>query len=87
MSYNKHYKIMKKKLTELLIMVSKYTLIGFFMQLISFSLLLAYESAAQKNLSVKEIVVSIHLNESTLQETFNKIESLTDLKFNYHKSV
>lgn len=77
---------MKEKITQTLIMVSKYTLIGIVMQAFCISMLMAYETSAQNNVSVKEITLSVQLKNATLSEAFNQIERQTNLKFNYHKS-
>lgn len=77
---------MKEKITQTLIMVSKYTLIGIVMQAFCISMLMAYETSAQNNVSVKEITLSVQLKNATLSEAFNQIERQTNLKFNYHRS-
>jgi len=77
---------MKKTITKYALMVSKYLIIGYVMQLFCFSLLLAGESNAQKSESVNDITISIELEKVTLAEAFNKIEAITDFTFNYHRA-
>ncbi|MEQ8339230.1 MAG: hypothetical protein RIA62_17855, partial [Cyclobacteriaceae bacterium] len=57
----------------------------FIMQVVLSTVLFAKDGAAQ-NTSVKEIKISIHLNNNSLGEAFNEIERLTDLSFIYDKS-
>ncbi len=57
----------------------------FIMQVVLSTVLFAKDGAAQ-NTSVKEIKISIHLNNTSLGEAFNEIERLTELSFIYDKS-
>ena len=57
----------------------------FIMQVVLTTVLFAKDGAAQ-NTSVKEIKISIQLNNTSLGEAFNEIERLTELSFIYDKS-
>ncbi len=61
----------------------KYSLIGIFLQCMFLSLLVASNSEAQKYQSVKEIYISVQLEDASLQETFNWINNNTELNLNY----
>lgn len=76
---------MKTKLLELIMMLSKYAFIGVVLQTLTFSLLLASETNAQKNQSVREVFIDIQLRNADVFEAFRHIESQTNFKFNYEK--
>ena len=61
----------------------KFSLIGFTLQCIFLSLLLANESEAQRYQSVKEVLISVDLKDASLIETFNYVENKTSFVFNY----
>jgi len=77
---------MKKQLTNVLIMVSKFTLFGIIVQMLCLQLVLAVEINAQQVKSIKETSLKIDLYEATIQEVFDQIESATNFNFNYHKA-
>lgn len=77
---------MKKKITRILLMVSVYFLLGGGIQFFTYSILLAEDTYSQNSLSVKEIKLTMHLRNATLQEAFFNIERQTNLKFNYQKA-
>ncbi len=76
---------MKINLIQLIVMLSKYAFIGLFLQTMTFSLLLASETIAQENKSVREVFIDVKLKNADVFETFKRIESLTDFKFNYER--
>ncbi|WP_020531937.1 SusC/RagA family TonB-linked outer membrane protein [Flexithrix dorotheae] len=63
--------------------MSKYTLLGLFIQAILCNLLLASNTLAQK--SIEEIYVDLAFNNSDLKEVFDEIEANTKFKFHYKK--
>ncbi|MCG8309269.1 MAG: TonB-dependent receptor [Cytophagales bacterium] len=76
---------MKIKLLQLIIMLSKYAFVGFVLQSLTFTLLLASETVAQENKSVREVYIDIRLHNADILETFRSIEAQTDFIFNYEK--
>ncbi|MDN5214931.1 TonB-dependent receptor [Fulvivirgaceae bacterium BMA12] len=74
--------MMTKILKKILIM-SKYTLIGFLLQTIFYPFLFAESTKGQR--SLENIFVTIELKESNVKEVFTKIEKLTDFQFAYKK--
>lgn len=76
---------MKIKLLQLIVMLSKYACIGLVVQSLTFTLLLASETNAQENKSVKEVFIDIQLQDADIFKTFQSIESQTNFKFNYEK--
>ncbi len=77
---------MKINLLQLIVMLSKYAFIGLFLQSVTFSLLLASETIAQKNKSVRDVFIDVKLQDAYILEIFQSIESLTEYTFNYEKS-
>ena len=65
-------------------MVAKRTLYAFFTLLVTLSGLVAYDGAAQ-NESVKDINVSIKLQNASLQDAIDDIESQTSFSFTYEE--
>lgn len=63
----------------------KYSLLGFFLQCMFLSLLVASDLEAQNYQSVKEIKISVNLKNASLKEAFNWINNNTDLHFNYDR--
>ncbi len=61
----------------------KFSLIGFTLQCFFIGMLLANDSEAQRYQSVKEVFISVDLNDASLIETFNYIEKKTNFVFNY----
>ena len=76
---------MKIKLLQLIVMLSKYAFIGLFLQTMTFTLLLASETNAQENKSVKEVIIDLKVQDANIIETFHNIEAQTNFKFNYEK--
>jgi TonB-linked SusC/RagA family outer membrane protein len=79
---------MKNKITNHLIMLGKYTLMGIFLQSILYSLIFASDIRAQRqqHTSVKEIVIEVGFANSSLPDVINKIQSKTGLQFFYYES-
>lgn len=71
------------KINSLLIRLVKYSLIGIFLQCLFVTLILAEKSVAQRYQSVKEISISVDLENASLKEAFNYIELKTGLTFNF----
>jgi TonB-dependent starch-binding outer membrane protein SusC len=63
----------------------KYSLMGFFLQCMFLSLLVASDLEAQNYQSVKEIKISVNLKNASLIDAFNWINRNTDLNFNYDR--
>ena len=61
----------------------KYSLLGFVLQCFFLTFLIAEELSAQTYKSVKEVSVSITLDNATVLESFRSIESQTDFLFNF----
>ena len=76
---------MKNKLLRLIIMVSKYSLLGVFLQCMFIGMLLAAETNAQENLSVKEVSFKMRMKSASVRDVFKMIESKTSFKFSYDK--
>lgn len=79
---------MKNKITNYLIMLGKYTLMGIFLQSILYSLIFASDINAQKqqHTSVKEIVIEVGFANSSLSDVISKIQSKTGLQFFYYEN-
>ena len=78
---------MKNKLIRLLIMLSKLTFYGIFIQIFTFSVLLAAEGNAQQQLSVHDVIIDLNVNNATLEEVFKAIELKTQYNFLYDKKT
>ena len=76
---------MKINLLQLIVMLSKYAFIGLFLQTLTFSLLLASETIAQENKSVRDVFIDVKVQDADILEIFQRIESETDFVFNYEK--
>ena len=76
---------MKIKLLQLIVMLSKYAFIGLFLQALTFTMLMASETNAQENKSVKEVIIDLKIQDADIFETFQNIEAQTNFKFNYEK--
>jgi TonB-linked SusC/RagA family outer membrane protein len=61
----------------------KFSCYGLVLQLFAISLLFASESIAQKQLSVKEVFITIDVADIPLAEAFRRIEQQTNFVFNY----
>jgi TonB-linked SusC/RagA family outer membrane protein len=81
----KTFKFMKFNLIRKIIMISKYTLFGIFLQVICYSFLLAAETNAQQNKSVKEVAIDLKIESASIAEIFRYIESNTAFYFSYDR--
>ncbi|MCG8306693.1 MAG: SusC/RagA family TonB-linked outer membrane protein [Cytophagales bacterium] len=72
---------MKKKGLRIILMITKYTLLGFSITCLFLQSLVAFDLSAQKIKSVKEIEVQLKFENITLAEAFKKIEDVTDYIF------
>lgn len=77
---------MKLKSLHVIIMLSKYFAYGLCTQFLLFNLLIASNTEAQKNQSVKEVTIDIKSQEKSLGGVFKQIESLTDFTISYDKA-
>ena len=77
---------MKNNLLRQLIMLSKFTLYGLFLQCVLFGVLIASDLDAQKIQSVNDVYVKLGIENGTVSEIFSKIEGATHFKFSYYKS-
>ncbi|MDW7691166.1 TonB-dependent receptor [Flammeovirgaceae bacterium SG7u.111] len=77
---------MKMKLIRQIIIMSKYTLYGIFLQALFVGLLSAKEGMAQRK-SLEEIYVSMDLQNGTIQEAIKVIENQTDFVFAFEKNL
>ncbi len=75
---------MKNILLRQIIMLSKLTIYGVFLQCLFISMLMASNSEAQKIQTVREVYVNLEKKEIPIQEIFNRIESSTDFYFSYY---
>ena len=76
---------MKKKL---LLKLMKFSLYGLMLQAVFVGMLMASDANAQrKQLSVKNVYVSIHLEEASLGEVFRALEASTHFVFNYDDHI
>jgi len=70
-----------------LIMVGKYYLYGFFLQLLFLNLMYASPTKGQSSLDIKEVYLSLNLKEASLAESFNTIKSQTAFYFIYDQGL
>ncbi len=75
---------MENKPIQLVIHVMKLSVYVCVVELLALNLLIASPSHGQNTLSVKEAIVSVNLQKSTLTEAFAYLESVTDYHFNYN---
>jgi len=78
---------MKNKLLHLIKMGMYYSVMGFMLQVILLQTVLATNSSAQDVKSVREIYISIDLNNLDPIQAFEAIESKTNYKFAYEKRM
>lgn len=78
---------MENKRLRLIIMFSKYALLGLVTQFFAYTFLLATDGSAQKNLSVHEVTINLNLQEAGLEEIFEAIENKTNYNFLYDKKL
>ncbi|MEX2567217.1 MAG: secretin and TonB N-terminal domain-containing protein, partial [Cyclobacteriaceae bacterium] len=76
-----------KKSLHALCMIGKYYLYGFTLQLLFINLIYAAPINAQGSLDMKEVFLSLNLEEATLTETFNAIKRQTEFSFIYDKRL
>ncbi|MEP2510854.1 MAG: TonB-dependent receptor [Reichenbachiella sp.] len=76
---------MKIKFLPLIIMLSKMSLYGVFVQCLFITVLLASEGNAQKSKSINEVYLTVGFEKSQLLEIFETIESETSFEFSYYK--
>ncbi|MFT7035963.1 MAG: TonB-linked SusC/RagA family outer membrane protein [Cyclobacteriaceae bacterium] len=76
---------MKFKLIQVIIMLSKYALYGFFAQLFLFNIIVAENANGQKMISVKEVGINLNVENSTISKLFKEIENKTNFKFSMDK--
>ncbi|WP_169513405.1 TonB-dependent receptor [Flexithrix dorotheae] len=77
---------MKLKGVQQILLMSKFALYGIFLQCFLASFIMARNGNAQKS-SLEEIHLSLNIQENSLQEVFEKIESKTDFFFAYKKDL
>lgn len=75
---------MKKNYLHYLLMLGKYAFVGVIFQCVTYTLIFASNSVAQKQFSVKEVEVELEFSNSNLSEVFALIESATPFKFIYY---
>jgi len=71
---------MKKSITQILLMCTRYAFTAFVLICVLHSSLLASKVNGQR---VDEVIVSLQLQKQTLEEAFSQIEEQTDFKFAY----
>ncbi len=77
---------MKLKLLRQVLVMSKYSLIGLFVQCLLFNVMWAKDGIAQ-NKSIDEVYLSIKLDNVRLIDALKEIESRTEFNFAYDKSL
>lgn len=75
---------MKNELLRLLIMVAKRTLYGFLILVVTLTTLLAYDGNAQYE-SIKDINVTVKLQDASLEDAINAIEAETSFNFTFRR--
>lgn len=78
---------MKLSLLRQIIIMSKYFIYGTFIQVVLSSLLLANTEGNAQKMSIQNVFVDIKLNEATLEDIFDHIESQTSFQFVYNTGV
>ncbi|MCC5929927.1 MAG: TonB-dependent receptor [Cyclobacteriaceae bacterium] len=74
---------MKNKVLRIITMLSYYSFIGILIQAVLLNVLLAGNNIAQDIKSVKEVYLSVDIQDKNLQEVFKLLESKTSYKFSY----
>ena len=74
-----------KKILQLVLLGTKYTLIVFTLQVLTLTLVVASNSSAQEIKSVKEVKLSLEFKNSSLQEVISQVEALTAFRFIYYQ--
>ncbi len=75
---------MKNNLLRQIIMLTKLTMYGIFLQCLFISMLIASDSEAQKIKTVREVYIKLDGKEIPIQEIFNIIEASTDFYFSFY---
>ena len=81
--FNLNVKIMKFKLLDKLIMLSKYSLKGVLLQCLLLNAIWAADINAQEIKSVTEVNLSLKVQDASLSELFQEIEKSTDFYFSF----
>ncbi|UCS95813.1 TonB-dependent receptor [Echinicola marina] len=68
-------------------MIGKFYLYGFVVQLFFLNFIHAAPSKAQESLDLTKVHLSLNLNQTSLEETFKEISSLTDFEFSYKEKL
>lgn len=76
---------MKIKILPLIIMLSKLSLYGVFVQCLFITVLLASEGNAQKSKSISDVYLTVGFEKSQILDVFETIESATPFEFTYYK--
>lgn len=82
----KTIEIMKLKLLKKILIMTKYTIFGIFLQCLFYSFIFAGPGIAQK-VSIENIEISVEFDGISIKEAFQKIENLTDFEFAYQKNI
>ena len=77
---------MEKKLLKKVLAMSKNGLFGIFIQCILYSFVLAENGRAQKK-SIEDIHITIVLEDLSIKEALEKLETVTDFKFAYKQKI
>ncbi len=72
---------MKNKLFTLILMTTKYTLMGIFLQCLFLQLLFASDTKAQQIKSIKQAYISLEINNESIIDSFRAIERSSDYSF------
>jgi TonB-linked SusC/RagA family outer membrane protein len=75
---------MKNKLLRQLIMLSKLTFYGIFLQCLFYGLMIAADSDAQRIRTVNDVYVRVETSESEISEIFQLIEANSEFQFTYY---
>ena len=78
---------MKNKYIRQLLLMSQFALVGFLVQCLTFTFLMASEADAQKNQSIENIYLTLEMKDASIQDVFNSIEGMTPFSFAYKRSV
>ncbi|WP_230981262.1 TonB-dependent receptor [Echinicola salinicaeni] len=76
-----------KKTLHALRMIGKFYLYGFVVQLFFLNFIHAAPSKAQESLDLTKVHLSLNLNQTSLEQTFEEISSLTDFEFSYKEKL
>src|SRR5690554_674390 len=76
-----------KKPLRLIVMIGKFYLYGFFLQVLFINLLHANSSNAQNSMDIKEVILSLDFEEVPLSKIFSSIQSQTNFSFFYENGI